>query len=324
MSRSVVECAGALALFCHNARVSSFKIIAVRQHSGTPVKRAGWLGLTIIAIGLWGLYGIAFKLASDRLSPAAGQLLSTAGLLLPALFLVGPLARERRSTGGLVIGFSSGVCGALGNFAVLASLGAGGKAAIVFPLTALYPLITVIIAVLFMRERAHRVQVMGIVLAIVAVLLLSMDVSASYARVELQLSNALLYALAALVAFGLAAVFQKLATNRVSAETAFATFAAGFIPPSILIMFLRPVGANLTAAPVLWAIAGGLLNGLGVLATLAAYRRGGKASVVTPLAAIYPMITVILAVVFLREKLVAVQIAGIALALLGGVLLSRE
>jgi transporter family protein len=288
------------------------------------VKRAGWLGLTIAAIGLWGLYGIAFKRASDGLSAVAGQLLSTAGLLLPAVFLIGPVTRERHSTAGLFIGFISGVCGALGNFALLASLGAGGQAAIVFPLTALYPLVTVVIAVLFMRERARRTQVIGIALAILAVLMLSVDVSASYARVELKFSNALLYAFAALVAFGLAAVFQKLATNRVSAETAFATFAAGFIPPSILILFLEPVTTNLRLAPVLWAIAGGLLNGLGVLATLAAYRRGGKASVVTPLAAVYPMITVILAVVFLGEKLVAVQIAGIALALIGGVLLSRE
>ena len=175
-----------------------------------------------------------------------------------------------------------------------------------------------------MRERARRVQIIGMGLAIVAVLLLSVDVSASYARVDLKLSTALLYAFAALVAFGLAAVFQKLATNRVSAETAFATFAAGFIPPSILLFFLERVTMNLPIAPVLWALAGGLLNGLGVLATLAAYRRGGKASVVTPLAAVYPMITVILAVVFLGEKLVAVQMAGIALALIGGVLLSRE
>jgi drug/metabolite transporter (DMT)-like permease len=318
-----VECAAAAALFFRNARVSSFKIIVMLHNLGTPVKRAGWLGLTIAAIGLWGLYGIALKLAS-QLSPVAGQLLSTAGLLLPALFLIRPVARERRSTAGLFIGVISGVCGALGNFAVLASLRADGKAAIVFPLTALYPLITVIVAVVFMRERAGRAQVVGIALAIVAVLLLVIDVSASYTSVDLKLSNALVYAFAALVAFGLAAVFQKLATNRVSAETAFATFAAGFIPPTILLLLLGRVGTNLPLAPVLWAIAGGLLNGLGVLATLAAYRRGGKASVVTPLAAIYPMITVILAVVFLDEKLVAVQIGGILLALIGGVLLSRE
>jgi drug/metabolite transporter (DMT)-like permease len=225
------------------------------------VKRAGWFGLTIAAIGLWGLYGIALKRASDGLSTVAGQLFSTVGLLLPALFLAGSVARERGAVAGLMVGFVSGLCGALGNFSLLASLGAGSQAAIVFPLTALYPLITVVIAVLFMRERAGRIQVFGIGLAIIAVLLLSVDVSASYARVDLKLSRALLYAFAALVAFGLAAVFQKLATNRVSAETAFATFAAGFIPPSILILLLGPVGANLQLAPVLWAIAGGLLNG---------------------------------------------------------------
>jgi drug/metabolite transporter (DMT)-like permease len=298
-------------------------MIPVRHNPATPVKRAGWLGLTIAAIGLWGLYGIALKLAS-QLSPVAGQLLSTAGLLLPALFLIGSVARERRSTAGLFVGFISGVCGALGNFAVLASLNAGGKAAIVFPLTSLYPLITVVVAVLFMRERARRGQAIGIMLAVVSVLLLSLDVTASYARVELQLSRSLLYAFAALVAFGLAAVFQKVATNRVSAETAFATFAAGFIPPSIPLMFLEPLSVNLPVAPALWAIAGGLLNGLGVLATLAAYRRGGKASVVTPLAAMYPMITVILAVMFLGERLAAVQVGGIILALAGGVLLARE
>jgi uncharacterized membrane protein len=271
-----------------------------------------------------GVYGIAFKLASDGLSIAAGQLLSTAGLLLPALFLTGSAVRERRSTGGLLIGLISGLCGALGNFALLASLRAGGKAAIIFPLTGLYPLITVMVAVSFMRERARHAQAIGIVLAIVAVLLLSVDASASYTRVELQFSDALLYAFAALLAFGLAAVFQKLATNRVSAETAFVTFAAGFIPPSLLILATEPSSSILPSKAVAWALAGGLLNGLGVLATLAAYRRGGKASVVTPLAAIYPMVTVILAVVFLGERLVAVQVAGIVIALIGGILLARE
>lgn len=288
------------------------------------MKSRAWLGLTIAAIGFWGVYGIALKLASEGLSIVAGQLLSTAGLLVPALFLITPVTRERGATKGLLLGIVSGLSGALGNFALLASLRAGGKAAIIFPLTALYPLVTVAVAVLFLRERAHRVQAAGIALAVVAVLLLSADVSASYRSVELQFSRALLYAFAALVAFGLAAVFQKLTTNRVSAETAFATFAAGFVPPSLAIWFLEPVTGNLPILPVVWAIAGGLLNGLGVLATLAAYRRGGKASVVTPLAATYPMATVILAVLFLDERLLPVQIAGIALALLGGVLLSRE
>jgi transporter family protein len=58
--------------------------------------------------------------------------------------------------------------------------------------------------------------------------------------------------------------------------------------------------------------------------TLAAYRKGGKAAVVTPLAALYPVVTVLIAVAFLGEKLNGAQIVGIALAIAGGLLLSRE
>ena len=121
------------------------------------MKHAGWLGLTILAIGLWGMYGIALKLASQGLSAVAGQLLSTGGLLAPAVFLVRSVKRERHATAGLLIGLVSGLCGALGNFALLASLRAGGKAAIVFPLTALYPLVTVVLAIVVLRERTRRV-----------------------------------------------------------------------------------------------------------------------------------------------------------------------
>lgn len=290
------------------------------------MKYANWFGLTVAAIFLWGFYGVAFKLASDRLPALAGQVLSSAGLLLPALFLFGAVLRERRATAGIVAGFVSGLCGSVGNLALLVSLREGGKASLVFPLTALYPLVTVVAAILFLRERARRVQAIGIALAVIAVLLLSLDPSTPVAnlRASFEFSRWLLYAAGALVAFGLAAVFQKMATNRISAESAFAMFAAGFVPPLAVIWLFEPWPRGVPTPAVAWAIAGGLLNGLGVLATLAAYRRGGKASVVTPLATLYPIVTVIVAIIFLGEKVNAVQLAGIGMAIAGGVLLSRE
>lgn len=290
------------------------------------MKHANWFGLTVAAIFLWGLYGVALKLASDRLPALAGQVLSTAGLLLPALFLMPAVLRERRATAGLVAGLVSGLCGSAGNLALLASLREGGQASVVFPLTALYPLVTVVAAILFLRERARWAQAVGIALAIIAVLLLSLDPNTPLAKLGSNyiFSAWVLYAAGALVAFGLAAVFQKMATNRISAESAFAMFAAGFVPPLAVIWLFEPLPRELPTVAVFWAIAGGLLNGLGVLATLAAYRRGGKASVVTPLAAIYPMVTVIVAIIFLGEKVSAIQLAGIGVAIAGGVLLSRE
>jgi len=226
----------------------------------------------------------------------------------------------------LWLGFASGLFGTAGNLALFAALNEGGKAAIVFPLTALYPLITVLIAVSFMGERARWIQFVGIAFAIAAVVLLSAEPNSSVSQLEALLHFApwLLYGCVALAMFGLAGVFQKMATNHVSAETAFAMFAGGFIPVSMLICGLKPWPANIPTAPMLWAMVGGLFNGLGVLVTLAAYRKGGKAAVVTPLAALYPVVTVLVAVAFLNEKLNAVQTGGIACAIIGGLLLSRE
>jgi drug/metabolite transporter (DMT)-like permease len=291
---------------------------------GTPMK--AWLLYTIAAVFLWGFYGVAFKLAADRIAPLAGQVVSSLGLLIPVLFLLPPVLRERKNRRGLWIGFASGLFGAAGNLALLAALNEGGKAAIVFPLTALYPLITVIIAVVFMRETARQIQFVGIAFAIVAVVLLSAEPGSSFSQLRILLHFApwLLYASVALVMFGLAGILQKLATNHISAEAVFAMFAAAFIPVSVLICALERWPTNLPTAPVLWAMVGGLFNGLGVLVTLAAFKKGGKAAVVTPLAALYPVVTVLVAVAFLNEKLNAMQTAGIACAIVGGLLLSRE
>jgi transporter family protein len=49
---------------------------------------------------------------------------------------------------------------------------------------------------------------------------------------------------------------------------------------------------------------------------------GGKASVVSPVTALFPMVTVLLALIFLHERLGKVQWAGLALAFVAIYLLS--
>lgn len=282
-----------------------------------------WFILTLAAVLSWGLYGVAYNFAAKGIPTLPNQVLSTVGLLLPALLLIPRVWRERRHKTGLWIAFISGLFGTAGNLALFASLSGGGPTAVIFPLTALYPLITVVVAVAFMRERARPSQGLGIALALVAVVLLSMEAGTS-TRIVLHLAPWLIFGLAALVAFGLAAVFQKLATNRVSAETAFAMFSLAFVPGAVLICAAERWPQTLDAGPVICSVAGGLLNGLGVLATLAAYRGGGKAAVVTPLAAIYPVVTVVIAVTFLGEKLNAWQAGGSILAIIAAFFLARE
>jgi len=62
-------------------------------------------------------------------------------------------------------------------------------------------------------------------------------------------------------------------------------------------------------------------GGAGLITFYMALERG-KASLVLPLIGLYPVVVAILSVSFLGERIGAVQIAGIVLAVAGGVLLS--
>jgi transporter family protein len=127
-----------------------------------------------------------------------------------------------------------------------------------------------------------------------------------------------------MVLWGLTGLTQKLATNYISVELSLIVFSAAFIPIAAVILLLVPLDWKISHLAWFLAILGGLLNGLGVLSSLAAFHHGGKASVVTPLIALYPVVTVALAVPFLHEKISHREVAGIALALLATAALSYE
>jgi transporter family protein len=290
-----------------------------------------WLIYSLLAMAAWGVWGLVSKLAADRVAPLLNQVLCTAGLLVPALvifrakaFIVADRTELRR---GVASGFLSGVIGAQGNHARFAALSHGGKASIVFPLTAVYPLVTVVGARLLLRENLHGVQLLGIATALLSIVVLNAEDASFLSASGWQgatRSHWMAYALAALGLYGLTAVLQKLSTSSIPAEVAFVCFAGGFIPVAVLIAGTQSFSWRLAAGEWFWAISGGALNGLGVLASLAAYRHGGKASIVTPLAALYPVITVALAVPLLHEQMGGREMAGIALAVAAGAVLSHE
>jgi drug/metabolite transporter (DMT)-like permease len=68
----------------------------------------------------------------------------------------------------------------------------------------------------------------------------------------------------------------------------------------------------------------GLCFGLGNLTLIHAYGAGGRASVVTPMASLYSVVTIPLAVLFLQERVTPREGLGIALALGAVVALSWE
>jgi len=134
----------------------------------------------------------------------------------------------------------------------------------------------------------------------------------------------LIYALTALVFWGITGVTQKLSTNAISTQLSFLWFAIAFVPIALVILGTMPLDWHLKPK-VLWlAVVGGALNGLGAYTSFAALESGGKASIVIPLVYLYPLVTILLALVFLHERITSVQGAGIALAIVAAILLSRE
>ena len=65
---------------------------------------------------------------------------------------------------GVLTGFMTGL-GILGYYAALKA----ENVSVVTPVTGLYPLLTVVLAVIFLRERLNRVQIGGVVLALAAI-----------------------------------------------------------------------------------------------------------------------------------------------------------
>jgi bacterial/archaeal transporter family protein len=135
-----------------------------------------WLAFSLFTIVLWGAWGAVSKVASNGVDANTNQIFFTMGLLpLMAIVWRSPRLRggeHRRS--GIGWAFLTGILGGTGNIAFFRALGVGGKASIVVPATALFPLVTVLLAVAFLRERLGRQQIVGLILALVAIYLLSM------------------------------------------------------------------------------------------------------------------------------------------------------
>ncbi len=142
-----------------------------------------WLFWSLVTIVMWGTWGLVSKIASDGVDASMNQLLFTAGIS-PLLVFVswkvskagkGGLAEEpgegRRK--GIFWAFLTGILGGVGNMAYFQAMVKGGKASVVTPVTALFPMVTVLLALLFLKERLGRVQWIGLALAFVAIYLLN-------------------------------------------------------------------------------------------------------------------------------------------------------
>lgn len=133
-----------------------------------------WLVLSIACLFLWGLWGFLSKLLADRVGATQSQVLFTVGMLPAAL--IGAFAAGRQalvqSGRGVAYGLANGLITAVGTWCFFAAL-SQTSASLVSPVVAAYPLVTVALAIVILRERISWRQVAGGLCAVAGLVLLS-------------------------------------------------------------------------------------------------------------------------------------------------------
>ncbi|MET0903115.1 MAG: DMT family transporter [Acidimicrobiales bacterium] len=272
--------------------------------------------LALVSAATYGIGDFCGGLATRRIPATTVVLWShLLGLLLitaSTVFVAGEIAR-----GDLALGAVGGLCGAAGVGLLYKGLSVG-QMSVVAPITALLTAAVPLVAGYIEGERPGVAAVMGMALALVAIVLVSAEGGSSLRPSDLR---GVSYALGAGLGFGLFFVavshtsdnagMWPLVAARVASVTVLGSMAlVGFIsrtPP-------EPGSRALVAA------AGALDAQANVLYLLAV--REGLLSVVSVLAALYPVSTVILARVVLHERFARLQVAGMALALPAAILMA--
>jgi uncharacterized membrane protein len=279
-----------------------------------------WLLFAIFAVLSWGGWAVLFKGVESALDASHAHALSTLGML-PVMMA---LAFSRKNTGpgsrpcGIAYAFIGGIFSSLGTVAYYHAFKLGGKASTVISLSALYPLLTIMLALILLRERVNRIQIGGIAVSLIAIYLLNGS------TIEGVFSGWFFYALLPIFFWGMAGFFQKISTNHISGEASTLWFHGAFIPVAIIIMILQKVPTQLATKTWVLVTGLGLLFSLGNFAILAAFAAGGKASIITPLTALYPVVGIPLVIFFFKVSVGLRESAGIALALLSAVALAWE
>ena len=136
---------------------------------------ATWFIPALIAALLWGLVGVLQKLGSNRVDATSLLAWVMVGYVisLPVFWRGSELtALNHRS---LWIGILAGAANGLGTWFLFVAFDRGAKASVAIPLTALYPLFTVVLAFLALHERLGVLEWVGVLCALCAGAMLSYE-----------------------------------------------------------------------------------------------------------------------------------------------------
>jgi transporter family protein len=301
-----------------------FPDVGASSHSRRRIPMEVWFILAIGVAFLWGSAGVFAKLSTPSLGVARVALLIAAveGVMYFSAFL---FWRENVpiSLSDGILAAASCIIGISGYLCFFESI-MEGQVAIAGTISAAYPALTVIGAIVVLSESLTAVQSFGVIAIIGGVIALSYEPNPGTKHAMNRRS--LVFALMAFVLWGFWSLTSKMAIDEIGAGNIFAFYVLSALTAPVLYGWFRrvhPTGLQGSApTPKVWVLGavGLALNVSGAWAYSFALGQG-SASLVVPISSAYPLITVVMAVIFLRERLGRLHIPALALVLAGLILL---
>lgn len=276
-----------------------------------------WLVFILITVVTWGIWGAFSGYQIQNGIPDTIVYIVWALSMIPCAIAAlvinkGKFMRDWRSA---LLGCTVGLLGAGGQLVLFKALTLG-PSYIIYPFISMSPVIVITLAAVFLREKATGWQIAGIAVALVAILLLSLETGQEGSPVSGWLWIVL--AILVLLAWGIQGFFMKFANNTMDAESIFIWMALSAVILIPVAYYMDGSAAAFmqtdNAVPQCWASFGiQILNSIGALTLVYAYRYG-KAVVVSPMEGLSPMVTVLLSLIILQVIPNPLQIAGICCA----------
>ena len=283
-----------------------------------------WLIYAIITTTFWGIWGAVMEIPEKSGFPATlGYSVWALTMIIPALIALKLIKwKLEYNTRSIFLGSVIGLTGAGGQLILFQALRTG-PAYLVFPFISLSPVVTILLSFFFLKERASTRGWIGILLALLAIPLLSYQSSngsgpEGYMWIVLSM---LIF-----LAWGFQAYVMKFANKTMKAESIFFYMMAtgiALIPFALWMTdFKQPINWGFSG-PWLSAIIQ-ILNAIGALMLVYAFRYG-KAMIVSPMTnALAPVLTIIISLSIYRVIPHYIILIGIFLAVCSAFLLAVE
>ncbi len=178
-----------------------------------------WLFFALVTTVFWGVWGAFIEIPEKSGFPATLGYAVWSLTMIPcsvfALYRIGwKLDHDRRS---VILGSAVGLLGAGGQLILFQAL-RQGPAYIVFPIISLYPVLTIFLALVFLKERTRLRQWTGIILALIAMFFLS---NPQINPVSSERMGWLVLAILVFIMWALQAYAMKFSNNSMKAESIF-------------------------------------------------------------------------------------------------------